>query len=237
MPTLSPAQPPGDETEDRAVIFDMDGVLIDSEPLWREAEIEVFGEAGLALTEADCRQTTGMRMDEVVEYWAQRQPLTGRSHPEIAAAVTHRVGELIRQRGQPMIGVQGAVEICRRRGYRLGLASSSPHDLIATVLDHFALQSAFEVVRSAETETFGKPHPAVYLSTAKALGVSPRRCIAIEDSVNGVVSALAASMFAVAVPADESRDDPRFAAAGFQLATLEALGDAVDAFEQRGDAD
>lgn len=210
----------------------MDGVLIDSEPLWRIAEIEVFGEAGLVLTEADCLKTMGMRMDQVVEYWAQQQPLHGRTHSEIAAAVSHRVGELIRERGEPMAGVSPAIRECSRRGYRIGLASSSPRHLITTVLEHFELIDTFEAVRSAEIEEFGKPHPAVYLSAARALGVSPARCVAIEDSVNGVVSALAASMFAVAVPAPENRSDPRFAVAKAQLAGLNSLGDALDAFEE-----
>lgn len=218
-------------TASRAVIFDMDGVLIDSEPLWRRAEIEIFGEAGLSLSEADCIETQGLRVDEVVAYWAERQPFRGRSHEAIALAINERVAELVRAEGKPLPGVHAAVESARRRGFRLGLASSSSRALIETVLDQFDLQGAFECIRSAENERFGKPHPAVYLSAADDLGTLPTRCIAIEDSINGVRSALAASMYCIAIPGPENRDDPRFAVAHQRLASLAALDDALEAFE------
>jgi HAD superfamily hydrolase (TIGR01509 family) len=220
--------------DDRALLFDMDGVLIDSEPLWRRAEIEVFAEVGLELSEQDCRETQGLRIDDAVAYWYTRFPWSGKSCESVAEAIVERVAELIRADGKPLPGVHRAISDASERGWRLGLASSSSQFLIDTVLDHFELRAAFEITRSAEHEAYGKPHPAVYLSTAIALSIDPRRCVAIEDSLNGVVSAIAAQMSCIAIPAPESRDDPRFAIASMRLASLESLGEALEEFQ--GDA-
>jgi len=214
--------------EDRALLFDMDGVLIDSEPLWRRAEIEVFGEVGLELSEDDCRETQGLRIDEAVAYWYTRFPWSGKSCESIAHSIVERVAQLIRADGKPLPGVHRAISDAGDLGWRLGLASSSSQSLIDTVLDHFELRAVFEVTRSAEVEAYGKPHPAVYLSTANALSIDPRRCVAIEDSVNGVVSAIAAQMACIAIPAPESWDDPRFAIASMRLASLDSLGEALE---------
>ena len=208
----------------------MDGVLIDSEPLWRAAEIEVFGDVGLALSEADCLETQGLRIDEVVAYWHARRGLGEVDHADLAGRIVDRVAELVRKRGEPMPGVLEAVEACRARGLRIGLASSSSERLIETVLGHFDLRGHFEAARSADREAFGKPHPAVYLGVAAEMGVDPVRCLAVEDSFNGLLSALAASMRCVAIPDAAHREDPRFDVAHWRLASLERLGDPLDAF-------
>ena len=215
------------EWQHRALIFDMDGVLIDSEPLWRRAEIEIFGDVGLRLTHRDCMKTTGLRIDEAVGYWFARVPWTGRSCEEVARRIVDRVALLIGKEGKPLPGVHRSIDMARARGWRLGLASSSSPFLIETVLGTFGLQDAFEATHSAEAETFGKPHPAVYLSTAATMDIDPSHCVAIEDSVNGVVSAIAARMRCIAIPAPESREDPRFAIATRRLASLEMLGEAL----------
>jgi len=221
------------EARERAVLFDMDGVLIDSEPLWRRAEIEAFGEVGLELSDQDCLATQGLRIDEAVAYWFARSPWAGRSREEVARRIVDRVARLIRSEAEPLPGVREAITGARDEGWRLGLASSSTGFLIDTVLDHFDLQGAFEATHSAETEKFGKPHPAVYLSTAASLGLDPRHCIAVEDSVNGVISALAAQMACIAIPAAELRHDPRFAVADRRLASLEALGEALEELDPK----
>jgi len=215
----------------RGLLFDMDGVLIDSEPLWRRAEIESFAEVGLVLSDADCRQTQGLRIDEAVSYWFHRTPWPGPSCDAVSETIVERVAALVQSEGEPMAGVHESILAATRRGWRLGLASSSPRFLIDSVLDRFGLRDAFEAVHSAEHESFGKPHPAVYLSTAAALQITPQRCVAIEDSINGVISAVAAQMACIAIPAPESREDPRFAIASRRLASLEALGEALEEFE------
>ncbi len=204
-----------------AVIFDLDGLLIDSEPLWRRAEIEVFARAGLALTEAECTETTGLRIDEVVRLRRSQAPgwhtLT---EAEAVDAVHARVIELMRAEGEAMPGAREAVAFVARRGARLALASSSSRRVIDAALERLGLAALFEVIHSAEGEPYGKPHPGVYLSTAARLGVAPTRCLAVEDSLHGLVAAKAARMRCLAVP---ERDGPRFALADMVLPSLAAL--------------
>lgn len=204
-----------------AVIFDLDGLLIDSEPLWRRAEIEVFARAGLALTEAQCAETTGLRLDEVVRLRrAQFRGWHTLSESEAVDAIHARVIELLRVEGVAKEGAREAVIRVASMGVRLALASSSARPVIVAALDRLGLGSSFGVVRSAEAEPYGKPHPGVYLSTASALGVSPTACVAIEDSLNGLIAAKAARMRCVVVP---ERDDPRFALADAKLRSLTEL--------------
>lgn len=216
---------------ERALVFDMDGILIDSEPLWRRAEIEIFGGVGLVLNEADCIQTQGLRIDEVVAFWYQRAPWTNRSCDEIAESIILRMAELLGSEGEPMPGALDSINWAANSSWRLALASSSSKLLIKTVLDRFDIADLFECTRSAEDETAGKPHPDVYLSAARDLGLEPRVCVAIEDSVNGMASALSAGMRCIAIPDPETRDDARFAAATLQIESLQDLPKALDGLE------
>lgn len=218
------------ETRDgqvRAVIFDVDGVLIDSEPLWQEAEIEVFGEVGLTLDRRACLETIGLRSDELVAYWYARRPWTGRTVGDVERALLRVVTEHIRRRAVARIGLGQALAFLATRNVRLGLASSSPYAVIAVVLERLGLVETFECVHSAEEEAYGKPHPGVYLSAARKLGVAPEACLAVEDSLNGVLAAKAAKMTCVAIPDPGMVDDPRFVLADAVLGSLAELDEAV----------
>lgn len=203
-----------------AAVFDLDGLLIDSEPHWRSAEIEVFGGVGVALSEGDCGQTTGLRLDEVVRHWAARRPWTSVDHHTVHDRIVEAVARRIRAHGVPLPGAIEAVRACAARGLRLGLATSSPTALIGPALERLGLADAFAAVCSAEDETHGKPHPAVYLRAAERLGAPPTACVAFEDSLNGVIAAKAARMICVAVP---DRDHPGFAIADVRLRSLTDL--------------
>ncbi|MEW5854656.1 MAG: hexitol phosphatase HxpB [Myxococcota bacterium] len=207
----------------QAVIFDMDGVLIDSEPLWQDAEVEVFRSVGVPLQHADCVQTMGLRIDEVVQHWHRRHPWEAPSLREVEARILDRVCELIRTRGEGTEGVGAAVESVMRRGWKLALASSSPHRVIAAVLERVGLSRAFSTVHSAQDEPLGKPHPGVYLTTAARLGCPAVTCVAVEDSLNGVIAAKAARMSCVAIPHPTFRADPRFSLADVVLPSLREL--------------
>jgi HAD superfamily hydrolase (TIGR01509 family) len=207
----------------RAVIFDMDGVLIDSEPLWQEAEIAVFATVGVALDAARCRETMGLRSDELVAHWYARQPWPDPPPAAIERALVRSVSELIRERAQPKHGLAEALRMLAARDLRLALASSSPSALIAAVLERLGLAGTFACVHSAEREPYGKPHPGVYLSAARKLGVAPESCCAIEDSLHGVLAAKAARMTCVAVPDPGMAGDPRFAIADRVLGSLAEL--------------
>lgn len=216
-----------DREAQSALIFDMDGVLIDSEPLWRRAEIEQLAMVGLDLVEADCLETQGLRIDEAVAYWFERAPWTGPTPEAIAATIVDRMVQLIVDEGEPMPGVRETLAWAASSPWRLALASSSSKLLIETVLSRFELGEHFEIKRSAEDEAFGKPHPDVYRSTARDLRLDPSACVAIEDSANGVASALAAGMRCIAIPPPETRDDPRFSTATICLESLSELQEAL----------
>jgi sugar-phosphatase len=209
----------------RAAIFDVDGVLIDSEPFWRETEIEIFGRYGLHLTEAECMLTTGMRIQEVTRFWFARRPWQGPSTEELALDILQGVIARIRERGVPMPGVYEVIRLFRSRGLRLALASSSAEKLIDTVVDRLQIRASLEAICSAENEARGKPYPDVYLTAAAKLGVAPERCLAIEDSIAGVASAKAAGMKCIAVPLPEMREDPRYQAADVVVDSLAQIDD------------
>jgi len=207
----------------RAVIFDMDGVLVDSEPLWRLAERQIFADVGLELTDADCERTMGMRTDEVIEHWYGRSPWDGPSPADVEARLEGRMQSLIAERATAMAGVEDAIAVARAAGLSLGLASSSTPVLIDAVLRKLGLEDTFDVTKSAVDEEYGKPHPAVFLSTARLLGVEPAECVAIEDSAAGVQSAHAAGMRVIAVPPPHLFDEPGYDRADIKLKSLEEL--------------
>ncbi|MBT8240966.1 MAG: hexitol phosphatase HxpB [Acidimicrobiia bacterium] len=203
----------------QAVIFDMDGVLLESESLWRQAEHEASDRLGLGLTEQDFVGTMGVRMREVAKIWFERSPWEGPTTDEVADSVINRVIELVADQ-DPLPGVHEAISMIREHGLGLALCTSSDTTLMNAVLTSVGLVDAFDVTHSAEHDQFGKPHPMPYLKAAQKLGVHPSACIAIEDSVNGAVSARAAQMTVVAVPDAAAAGDGRF---GFVDLSLESL--------------
>ncbi len=203
-----------------AAVFDMDGLLIESESKWRTAEEEMNIQLGLGLTEDDFRKTMGVRMGDVAKLWFEWKPWAGPTPAEVAYAVVDRVIELTAD-SPPLAGVLEAIERCRAAGLRLALCSSSDERLIVAILDGLGLADVFEVVHSAEFDAHGKPHPDPYLATAAKLGVAPHRCLAFEDSVNGCISAKAAGMRVVAVPDREARGSGRFGFCDLVLDSLE----------------
>lgn len=214
-----------------AVIFDMDGLLIDSESLWREGEAIELRAVGVPITPEDGRLTMGLRCDEVVEYWHARYPWPTPTKKEVEARIDRRVLDLIAERGRPMPGAVETVRILAEAGYPLGLASSSTSELIGQVVDQLGIRAYLSVLQSAEHEPYGKPHPAVYIEAARRLGVAPERCLAFEDSPAGLLAAKAARMRCIAVPAPDMRGDRRYciadgvldSMADFQLAMLDGF--------------
>ena len=209
----------------QAVIYDLDGLLIDSEPCWERAEMEVLGSVGVPLTPERSHETTGLRLDEAVAYWAARYPWTAVSHEDVVSRILQRVLALLADRASLKPGVRESLAVVRRAGLRVALASSSPLALIEGALERVGLQSEFEQVVSAEGERFGKPHPGVYLTTAARLGVAPRVCLALEDSVNGVLAATSAGMRCIAVPERWPVADPRFSRANAVVHSLHEIND------------
>lgn len=205
----------------------MDGLLIDSEPLWQEAEMEIFKQVNIMLTPALCMQTKGLRIDEVVDYWYQKFPWTNSSREEVENLIVAKVIELIHTKGMPLAGVDNAISFAQQKQVKIALASSSSSKIIQAALQKLNLVNTFVEVYSAESEVLGKPHPGVYLTTANKLNVLPQECLAIEDSLNGVLAAKAAQMKCIAIPEPLEYDDPKFAIADVILKSLEELNEQV----------
>lgn len=205
----------------------MDGLLVDSEPLWHEAEVEILGALGVPIAAGDCRQTKGMFVREVTRHWHERYPWADPSTEDVAAAIVDRVIELVDAKGTLQPGVHRAIDLCRSHGLELAVASSSEHRLIELVLERFGLAGEFAFAHSAEDERYGKPHPAVFLSAAERLSAAPDRCLVWEDAPAGVLAAKAARMTCVAVPEPAERGHPGFAIADAVLASLDEADEAL----------
>lgn len=198
----------------------MDGVLIDSEPLWREAEKIVFKKVGINLTEEMCLQTTGLRQDETVAHWFRLKPWNNRSQEDVGREINETVCNIIEEKGVPAKGVHKVMNFFNSAGIPKALASSSSPEVIERVLNKLDLKQEFRLVYSAENEEFGKPHPAVYITTAKMMGVETVSCLAIEDSLAGLIAAKAARMRTVAIPEKDNRNNPKFSIADIRLDNL-----------------
>jgi sugar-phosphatase len=184
----------------RAAIFDMDGLLIDSEPYWKDSEREVFGSVGIDITDEMAAITAPMTTRQVAEHWYRVRPWTGRTIAEMEAAVVARVAAHIRRRGTALPGVNEALAFCERRNWRVALASNSPATLCHLVLEVLGIAPAFHAVVSADEVERAKPDPSIYQLAARKLGVVPENCVVFEDSPTGVRAARAAGMCVVAIP-------------------------------------
>lgn len=183
----------------KAVIFDMDGLLVDSEPLWWRVEMTVLQGVGVPLTEEMCLETMGTRVDEMVAHWFERYPWAGAGVEETAASVVDLVGQLIRAEAVAMPGAMELVARLNEQDRLLAVASSSPGSLIDAVLASLDLEGKFAALYTAADETAGKPDPAVYLSAAMGLKVNPSKCLVFEDSTAGIKAGKGAGMTVVAV--------------------------------------
>lgn len=192
-----------------AIIFDMDGVLIDSEPLWKIAEVEAFAKVGLNLTYTDCEETVGLRIDQVVQLWYDKVKWTNKSVKEVEDDIVDILIREIKEQGKALLGVEDALKKVKATGLKVGLATSSYQRIIDAVVVKLGIGHYFDCMHSAEHEVYGKPHPAVFLTCAEKLGVDPTKCLVIEDSFNGVIAAKAARMKVIAIPEKSHQNDPR----------------------------
>ncbi|EQC00612.1 hexitol phosphatase HxpB [Photorhabdus temperata] len=208
----------------KAVIFDMDGLLIDSEPYWTQGEKEVFSELGLDLSLAKTLpDTLGLRIDHVVELWYQASPWQGASKPEVEQRIIDHVIRQVKENRPLLPGAEYALNLCREQGLKIGLASASPQYMLEQVLEMFNLSHYFDTVVSAAKLPNSKPHPEVYLLAAEQLSVSPISCVTLEDSFNGMIATKAARMRSIVVPTAHHFDDLRWTLADIKLRSLEQL--------------
>lgn len=204
----------------KAVIFDMDGLLANTEPLWSIAESLVFQKNGIPVQIEMTRQTTGLRLDEVIDYWSKKIQLQNISKPALILQILETLKALIHQKACKMEGVDEIIRFFADKKLPMAVASSSPMEIITTVLDKLDIIKHFPIIQSAENEKFGKPHPAVYLKTIQQLNLPSVNILAFEDSVNGVKAAKAAQLNVIAVPAAIDFNNPKFQEADLKLPSL-----------------
>ena len=198
----------------------MDGLLVDSEPLWKEAADILLETYGKQLTLQEYAVTTGLRTKEFLEHWFVHLNLPLAELAVAEEKIVAGVIQLVKQKGRPMPGVAHIFNFFLERKFNIGLATSSPPQLANVVIDLLGIRPHIQAVTSAQQLAYGKPHPEVYLNCAAQLGASPAQCLCFEDSFNGMIAAKAAKMKCVVVPAIHDSKRLVWEAADLKISTL-----------------
>lgn len=207
----------------KAVIFDMDGLLIDSELFWKISEKKIFSQVWLNLSHDMMLQTTGLKVIEVVEYWFQRLPWDIGRYPKntIAEQIVDEMIMLIQEQWRWKRWYLEIIQFFHQKGLKIWLNSASDYRLIESVLGVLDVRKYFEVVHSWQEEEYGKPHPGWYIHTAEKLWVHPSDCLVFEDSLNWVLSAKSARMKCIAVPEEHNIWNLKFLIADSVIGSLD----------------
>ncbi len=204
-------------------IFDMDGLLIDSEPLWYEAAQECLQKFGMTIGEEQYVETTGLRTKEFLQHWFGVSDIDHAHIPKTEKKITDLVIAKVMESGTMMEGVNEVMEMVKQSSLKVGLASSSPLALIKAVLAKTKMEQYFSAICSAEFLPFGKPNPQVFINCAIELGSHPAACICFEDSFNGMIAAKAARMKCIVVPHPDQYHQERWNIADLKLDSLRSL--------------
>ena len=216
-----------------AVIFDMDGLLIDSEPFWQKTEKELFGELGVNVTPELHKKTFGYRIEEQIEFWYKIQPWENKNFDELKEKYQDIIMDFFQNKAKLINGAKYILDFFEKKKQKKALASSSDMVLIEAFLERFHLKEYFDVVHSAEYEGYGKPHPGVFISTEKKLKVRPVDCLVFEDSTAVVLAAKAVKMKTIAVPPYNhiNKNDPIYEISDLKINSLTEFNEkSFDAF-------
>ena len=208
-------------TELDTVIFDMDGLLVDSEPLWGIAANDVFAKYGFKLSPEQHITTTGLRTREFVHWWFQHFNIPAGEESKAEDMIIDRVLQLIDKDCKMMPGVEHVFTLFESLNFKIGIASSSPDSLINLVMEKTGIKQHVHGTASGQMLPYGKPHPQVYLNCAETLQSIPSNCISFEDSFYGMIAAKAARMKCVIVPDYKTYKQERWAAADLKLSSLQ----------------
>lgn len=190
--------------ETELIIFDLDGLLIDSEPLWTKAQIDIFTKYNIPLTIEECLQNQGIRIEELVPIlFAKKLVRNVEAQLVIKEIVEYFLNLLNDVKIMPC--AHEIVDFYRSKGKKIAIASSSNLRIISKAIQILQIETKIDFINSAELEKKGKPAPDVFLTVSRKLKVEPSRCLVFEDSINGVKAALNAGMWVVAIPLNHNK--------------------------------
>ena len=205
----------------------MDGVLIDSEPFWEEAGKETLAKFDIILNAEQYMSTTGLRTREWIDWWFTYFNIDKRFSKEAEISIVSKAIEKIHDHATTMPGVDYIFQFFTERNFTIGLATSSPVALIDVVTAKLKIRQFIKAYSSAEELPHSKPHPQVYLNCADKLNVSALECVCFEDSFNGMISAKAARMKCVVIPAPSQRHLAYWSAANCKIDSFYAFDENV----------
>ena len=182
--------------------------------------METMQQFDVTLTLEQYHLTTGLRTKEWIDYWFTQFGIDKSYATEAENAIVGKAIEKIHSKGKPMPGVDYIFSFFKQRKFRIGLATSSPLELVDTVVNLLHISGCLEAISSAGSLSYSKPHPQVYLHCAELLGVSPVECLCFEDSFNGLISAKAARMKCVIIPTQDQFELAKWGAADLKLGSL-----------------
>lgn len=211
----------------KAVIFDMDGTLIDTSRMWKAAEMEVFSSLGVEVSDTLSQLTESMTTARATEFWFSRFPWNGPSSAEVESSVIRRVKELVFEEGEAIDGVAESLQYFAERGLKLALASNAPRDVISAVLAKLDIGCYFDEVVSADHVINGKPDPHIFEFTSRKLGLDPDECLVVEDSVSGVLGAKRAGMKVLAITSNMAISPET----DYQVKKMRDVVDSISSFE------
>ena len=206
----------------KAFIFDMDGVLIDSEPLWQQTELDLLHGYGIPITEQELARTRGMPSVPVLRYASElyQKPL---DIEKVAQELLDLAISNILKAKPLMQGVTETLELLARHDIKIAIASASPRYMLDNIVQSCGIADYFSYIASGAELPYSKPHPAVYLQAAKGLGIEPAECVGIEDSKPGMISVKAASMSCIVIPNELDFYENYWALADFKLAKMNEI--------------
>jgi mannitol-1-/sugar-/sorbitol-6-/2-deoxyglucose-6-phosphatase len=188
----------------KAAIFDLDGLLIDTEPIWRAAHRSIVAGYGGSLTENEVREMAGKPTLDIAREWCRRFDLQI-APVELANKIAARVVAEVNRTGRPLPGALQSVQLFQNHAIPIALASSAAPSVIEAALHCLGLEDIMSYVRSGTSVARGKPYPDLFLATAEDLGVNAKNCLVFEDSASGVQAAKAAGMKCIVVPEEKNR--------------------------------
>lgn len=209
----------------KAFIFDMDGLLINSEPLWQQAGVDVLNAQGVPVTLRDMGDWTGAPTKVIVHSACLRYQ-ANIDEARTADLLLETAVQRIIAAKPLMPGVKEILALLKSHNIKMAIASASPPELLESIVESCGIADYFSYISSAHGLPYSKPHPLVYLNALEKLGVTPQEAVGLEDSRVGMIAIKAASMDAIVIPSEEARNAPYWTLADYRLNSLLEIDEA-----------